>query len=262
MKNEVPRDKFIEKRMARQKKIRKRRLKTYLAALFLLAICTYVILAFTVLFPIKTILVQGSKIYTEDEIIKASGVDFGDNLLSASESDAQALLKKALPYIDKVEFDREMPNTLKIIVRDAVEFSCYEIDGSYYTVSNNGWVLSKNVKMPEDLILIKIDGAECKVGSSVKFKNGEQKALLEIIQKKLNDLQIEINMIDVTNVLELKAKVDGRFEVNFGTENNLVDKIYHLDGMIDKIDEKKRGSIDLSMWTSDNPKANTKLKTD
>jgi len=261
MKNEVKPDAFIEKRIARQKKKRKRRLKLYLSAFFLLAVSIYVILAFTVLFPIKNIKVSGSKIYSAEEIIKSCGIDYGDNLLSASESEAQKLLKSNLPYIEKVELDRDMPNTLKIIVRDAEEFSCYEIGGNYYTVSSSGWVLSKNVIMPKELFVVKAKGVECKVGKEIKYNDAEQKELVETIQKNLSSLKIQINMIDVTDVLNIKAKVEGRFDIEFGTQNDLYEKILHLNGMLKEIDEGKEGSIDLSMWTSDKPKANTKLNS-
>ena len=54
-------------------------------------------------------------------------------------------------------------------------------------------------------------------------------------------------------MLELKVKVENRFEVLLGTQNNLEEKVKHLGGMIREIDPEKQGKINLSMWTLDNP---------
>ena len=81
MKREVPRDEFLKKRAERQRKIRKRRLKLMLLLFVVAALCTGVVLSLTVLFPIKDITATGSKIYTEKEIVKYSGISLEDNLL-------------------------------------------------------------------------------------------------------------------------------------------------------------------------------------
>ncbi|MBQ7725630.1 MAG: hypothetical protein IJT66_00635, partial [Clostridia bacterium] len=56
--------------------------------------------------------------------------------------------------------------------------------------------------------------------------------------------------IDLSDELAITVKVENRFVVNFGTSNYLENKIKHLASMVQAIDLKKTGTINLSMWTS------------
>ena len=254
MKKEQVRDDFTRKRAERQRKIRKRRLKAFFVFFVLLSLCVCVVLSFTVFFPIKNITASGSKIYSSEEIIKISGVEVGDNLFAANKNSAQKSLKKNLPYVETVTFKRTFPDTLKIIVKDAEEFAGYKIGKKYYIVSKSGWVLSEQDKAPKNIFTVNAKKVECKVGTQIKFLDNSQRELIESISASLSGKDITVNNIDVTNIIELKAKVDGRFTVIFGNANNLNEKVSHLAGMIEEIPKEKGGKIDLSMWTSDNTK--------
>ena len=228
MKREVPRDEFLKKRAERQRKIRKRRLKLMLLLFVVAALCTGVVLSLTVLFPIKDITATGSKIYTE----KA--------------------LKSKLPYVESVTLERTVPDKITIKVKDAVEFACYEVDGKYYKVSSSGWVLSQETEASESLLNIKADKVKCKVGSEITFENEETVKLIKSITDGLEQNNISVQKIDITNSVKIILYVDNRFEVNLGTTNFITEKINHLGGTITEIPPEKSGKIDLSMWTNDN----------
>lgn len=252
MKKNIQRDEFIKKRVARQKKIRKRRLTALLILFIILLICVGAILSFTVFFPIKNISADGSRIYSSEEIIRISGIEIGDNLFAVSESDTEKRLKGSLPYVESITFDREFPGTLKIKVKDADEYACYKVGKKYYTVSRNGWVLKESYEADEKLFVVNAKGLKCKVGAEAQFEDAEQKALCDRIIDALSAENIKINEIDISNKIALKIKVEGRFEVNLGTSNNIEEKILHLGSMIEEIPKKKGGKINLSMWTSTN----------
>jgi cell division septal protein FtsQ len=157
-----------------------------------------------------------------------------------------------LPFVEKVEFEREFPDTLNIVVTDAKEFACYSIGESYYTVSESGWTLSKYDELPENVTLIKAKGVKCKVGTEIKFSNEKKDEVPKLIIQLLNQYKIPINYVDVTNSLNLTAKVNDQFVVNFGTTTDLEYKVKHLKTMMKEIGEKKTGNIDLSVWNSQN----------
>lgn len=254
MKKEQIRDDFQRKRAERQRKIRKRRLTAFFIFFMITLLCIGIVLSYTVLFPIKNITAQGSKIYSEDEIVKISGINIEDNLFAVSKSSTEKQLKKNLPYVESITFKRTLPDTLKIVVKDAEEFACYKIKNRYFVVSESGWVLAEKSKAPQKIFTVSAKDVECKVGSEIKFGDNSQRELVKSISDSLSGENISVNSIDVTQVLELKAKVEGRFTVNFGNSNNLKEKVAHLSGMIKEIPKEKRGKIDLSMWTSDKTK--------
>ena len=252
MKREVPRDEFVRKRQERQKKIRKRRIKAFFILFILTALCVGAVLCLTVFFPIEKVVIKGSKIYSVEEIFENSNIESGDNLFLVSRNKTEERLKSKLPYIDSVTFKRELPETLNITVKDATEFAVYEVKEQYYTVSESGWVMKKSGEKPENLICIKGNEINCKVGSQIVYNDSSQKELIETISQSLKDAKINADLIDTTGKINITLGVEGRFTVNLGNSNFIEEKIKHLAGMIKEMPEENKGKIDLSMWTNDN----------
>lgn len=255
VKNEPIRDEFLEKRKARQKKARKKRFITGVIALTIALVITTIILCFTVFFPISNITASGSNIYTSEEIVASSGIKIGDNIFTFSQKRATDLLKAKLPFIEKVEFKRNLPDTVKIKVYDAKSYYCVLYDGAYYNVSKSGWVLEKVGEKNNDVFEIKIKDVKCAIGTQIVFNDKKAYEMLENVISLLEDKKIKIDYVDVTNSITIKAGVEGRFDVNFGTENSLENKVMHLKTTIENIAENKSGSINLSMWNDQKPQA-------
>lgn len=260
MKKEIPRDEFIRKRMERQRRIRKRRLIVFFIFFIITAICVGITLSLTVFFPIENISIKGSKIYTSEEILNFSGIEKGENLFTVSREKAEKSLKKALPYIEKIEFKRSLPSSLAITVRDAKEFICYETENRYFTVSESGWVLSETAEPHKKLILVKVKDIECSVGAELKFKEDTAKPIIDKIISEIAKEKINLNVIDVTDALSIKIDIENRFNVDLGKNDNLDRKIKHLSEMIKKIPSEKSGNINLSMWTTTNTQGTFKEK--
>ncbi len=252
MKREVPRDEFIRKRQERQKKIRKRRIRAFFIIFMLVALCVGAVLCLTVFFPIEKVVIEGSKLYSVEEIFENSNIENGDNLFLVSRNKTEQSLKSKLPYIESVVFKRELPGTLKITVKDATEFAVYEVKEQYYTVSESGWVMKKSSEKPEKLICIKGNKIVCKVGAQIVYEDLTQKELIETISQSLKDAKINVDLIDTTEKINITLGVEGRFTVNLGNSNFIEEKIRHLAGMIKEMPEENKGKIDLSMWTNDN----------
>ena len=254
MKREVTRDEFIRKRQERQRKIRKRRLTAFFIILIIILLSVGAVLSLTVFFPIESLSVSGSKIYSPEEILEKSDISKGDNLFSLSRSATEKKLKSKLPYIEKVTFKRELPGTLKINVKDGTEFAVYKVGEQYFTVSREGWVMKKSAENTQSLICINAKNVKCKVGSEIGFEDLAQKELIETINESLKNEKINCNSIDTTNIIALTLRVEDRFDVNLGNSNNIPEKIKHLAVMIKEIDGDKSGKINLSMWTNTNTK--------
>ncbi len=244
----------------RRKKRRKRKLKAFFVVFTIMCLCIGTVLSFTVLFPIKKINITGSKTYSEEEILKACDVKVGDQLLAVNEEKTLSALKKRLPYIKSIVFDKDLSGILNISVKDAKDYACYIVNDRYYNVSKDGWVLSEAVEPDNGVFTVKAEEVKCTVGEEISFGDQVQKELVDRIAAALRAEEIEINGIDVTNTVSLTAYVEGKFEVNLGTSNNIEEKIAQLRVMIKKLGDKKSGIITLSMWTSADPEGTFKEK--
>ncbi len=261
MKQNYQNDEFLKKRKERQKKIRKRRLKVFFTLFIIFALIIAVVLCLTVLFPISNITAKGSKVYSGAEIVASCGIEKGDNLFTVSKKETLDLLKKNLPYIESVEIERSLPDTLNLKVTDAKEYACYVVGNQYYTVSKSGWTLNSYSEEPENVILIISDKIKCKVGSAVEFETDSSHEEVQFIIDGFEEYKISVDYVDITDTVNLKAKVENRFIVNFGTAVDLEYKIKHLNSMIKSIDQNDTGKIDLSMWNSQNTQG-TFVQTD
>ncbi len=261
MKQDYQNDQFLYKRKERQKKIRKRRLRIFFVIFMLLLLITGAVLSLTVLFPIKNITAKGSKVYNSAQIIEYSGIEKGDNLFAISKKETLDKLKKKLPFVETVELERTLPDTLNIKITDAKEYACYGINDKYYTVSQSGWVLEEYTEKPENVILIICDNVKCEMGTAVEFLEDSSHGVSQTIIDELLKRKITVDYVDITENASLKAKVNGRFIVNFGTAVDLEPKIKHLTSMMQEIGEKKTGIINLNMWNSQNTQG-TFVQTD
>ncbi len=243
-------DDVAMRRKLRRRKIRRRRLAIGFVFFLIFSLAVFAVLSLTVLFPIKHVTASGSKIYSDEEIIKASKITKDDNLFALSESKLEKRLRKKLPYIDTVTINRTLPDTVSIKFKDAKEYACYNVYGKYYVVSDKNFVLGEYNELPQNVFEIRASGVKCKTGEQVYFEKESTYDLANELVEKLRSFDIAINRIDVTNIYNISVRVDSRFDVTFGTKENIDKKIAHLSGMIKNIEKDRTGKINLSMWTS------------
>jgi len=242
-----------KRRSARRKKIRRRRLKIALVFFVVIAIFTLAIMVFTVFFPIEHITASGSKLYSNSEIVKATKLTSDDNIFAVSPKKVAKNIRKTLPYVDDIEFERRLPDTVIIKVTDAKEFACYKTGEDYSVVSEKGYVLAIKKNPPKNVFEIVTSGVKCKIGYLAEYEKQHEQELVESLTALLSEKEIDIDLIDVTNSLNITLSVEGKFNVLLGADDNLDKKIAHLASMIDSIGDRK-GRIDLSMWTPTNTK--------
>lgn len=240
---------IAKRRAARRKKIRRRRIAIGSILFLTVALIIAVILSLTVLFPIKNVSASGSGIYDSEVLISASGINDESNFFLLSEKDVLEIMREELPYIDSVKLIKAFPDSVTIKVNDAEEYACYNVAGKYYPISKKGYVLSSGTEPRENIFEIICNDVECKPGKKVLFNDEYMESLIQRITDTLLSHNIVINLIDVTNQINLKVRVEGRFDVNLGSDSNLDNKIAHLSSMIATISEERTGKINLSMWS-------------
>ena len=251
MKNKEYKDDFERRRAERQRRIRKRRIIIFFICFIIIAVAVGVALCLTVFFPIEEITASGSKVYTAEQIVNSCGLNKGDNLFAFSENDLNETLRRALPYVKSVTVKRSLPGSVKLTVKDSSEYACFNVDGGFYVINSEGFVLNRYDSIPDNILEIRASNVKCEVGSTAVYGNEKERQTAESLLSSLRDSDISVNYIDVSSIVSISAKVDSRFIVDFGTSNNLDKKVAHLAGMIRSIDAGRSGKINLSMWSKD-----------
>lgn len=106
--------------------------------LSVLVICGCLVAALTLFFRVDTIVVTGQSRYTAQEIQEASGIQQGDNLLLLNKYNASGSIAQQLPYIEEIRIHKELPETLRIEVRECETPVAVVQDGFTWLISSSG----------------------------------------------------------------------------------------------------------------------------
>lgn len=107
-------------RQRRHAPVRRRRGRFRLLYKFLavMMVTGAVILACVVFFKINSIEVAGNVRYTQEEVIAASGIRPGDNLMMLSKSRIASAIRNQLPYVEGVSIQRVLPDRVVLRVTE------------------------------------------------------------------------------------------------------------------------------------------------
>lgn len=241
------------KRKLRRRKIRKRRLVICLFMLIVIGVAVFCVLLKTKLFPVKNITVNGSELYTESEIISASGINNKTPIMSISENAVKNRVSRKLPYIETLKIKKRFPDSVIITVSDAKEYYAFKTDDGYFAASESGQILNFYAEIPENTVEVAANGLKIKTGEKVGFSIDAERELFEFLTTYPTSKGIKLNGIDLTDSIHIVLRVDDRFEVSLGNKENLKEKIDHLAGMISEIGDR-RGKINLEMWSDSDSK--------
>lgn len=247
----MSKNKAVKKRKVNKRKKRK------IVALWLFLIITVALLctlSLTVFFPVETITATGSNIYSAEEIVNASGINIGENLLRVSEKRVLSALQNKLPFIDSVKISKQLPGDAKLIVSDAKELYVFCIDGVYYSADDQRRVLKSYSEKPNDILYI-----ECTAKNEngrVVCENEKAEEIIVKIANSIDNFSLKADYINLNDLYAVEMSFDSRFKVNFGEFIYFEEKLAHFLKMAeDESLNGKRGTVNLSEYTPDNPKA-------
>lgn len=216
---------------------------------FLIAAAIFLLLSTTVFFNVEHITVEGASNYTADEIIEASGIKAGDNLVRTSTDKCAEQIESRLVYIEKAKVTRAFPNTMVINVEASVPAANFICDDYTLLISGGGKVLDKLQEQKAGLLNFVgtdpmpelIPGAQFQ--SSDEHKDNAVKKLMEYFSE--NDSE-HVTLVDVTDRSEISYTYDGRITVRLGSINDIDYKMSFSEEIIKtKIGEKTEGILTI-----------------
>lgn len=244
-------DDVAKRRQYRRKKARRKHLKVFFIIFMLFLILLGIALSLTVLFPIKNVIVKGTNLY-ELVQIKNSANLVGKNIFTVSEKNTEESLRKKFPYIDTIEINRKLPDTVELKISDAKEFLLYKSEEKYYSISKREYVLEKYSEPVQNIPVIITDKVKCKVGQKIIFEDVSIKETTDKLISEIGSRDISIDYIDITDKNNITVGImNNRFKVLIGSSSYLENKCAHLSGMVKSINEGEKGTINLTMWTTE-----------
>lgn len=238
----------IEKISNVKRERRRKRLQPFFyVAVVVLVLVLVVTLSMTVLFNIKTIKVEGSSEYDASEIVKASEIYKGDNLVRLNTETAKHKILTNLMYVDDVTIKKEFPSTLVIETVASVP-AMNIVDASGYIVVSEGLKeLSTSTVPDEDLLqVVGFEPGSVSDDAKLSSSDDQKSKILSTIYSQLKDLGMldSIVSVDLTDKYDIILNYADRVYIKLGAYSDLDYKIRYANTVITQnIPEQKSGYL-------------------
>ena len=251
--------------MPRRRSTRRRRrrgsgLSALVRPLSVLLAAVAIVAALTMFFKVGEIQVSGNSRYTAEEIIAASGVEEGDNLILLDRYGASQRIYTDLPYIVAAKINPHFPDTLRIEVVETRAVASIEAGGASWLLGLRAGAEGSDLKVlgpAEEADLsgcMKIVGAEADapaIGESLRLAEGSSitvERLTELITTlQDHDALSKTGTANFTDPGELALWYDGRFRVEMFYDANFSYKLDCLLAAAEQLEPNERGTIRMTM---------------
>jgi cell division protein FtsQ len=230
-------------RRARTKLQNKRRMARIYMAISIFVILVSIVAAGTVFFKVEYFAVYGNSHYTAEEIIRATGIAYDDNLFLMDKFRIIDKMMSEMIFLESVEIRRVLPGTLKITVSEVQIAGAIESNGEYWLCDQNGRLLEKQSTPPSNTTLIV--GVTLDKPAAAKLiateEREKQQPLLALLPALFESgLSSGVTKISLEKIYELTIWYGEGFEILLGKSDSLLDKCRRLSLLLPQLQSEGR----------------------
>lgn len=224
-------------------------------ALLIIGVSLFVVLKFVPnvnILSIKQIEIMGDAVYSEDDIILASGLIGGKSIFEYNLNKVEKKIEKELPYVKTANINYKLDGTVKIqITATEVAFSVKSENG-YYNLDSNFKLLESLSNTQKGMLIYGIDLVEeIQTGEMIVDESNDKIAILGDLLNGLDAYSLNADVIDLEDVDDIMFVYKGRYIVQFGSVSSMEEKIKMLNILSSDLAENETGRILLKYWSND-----------
>ncbi len=217
--------------------------------------------------------VSGCVMYSANDILKASGIQDGDHLLTFNRAQVAGKIISSLLYVDSVHISIKLPDTVTIVIVEAeVPYAIQAKDHSWWLISAGGKVMEKAADSAEAALtkiyglylLNPVPGEPAAVfeptdlktdadGKPIPVTTTQAQRLsmaLRIVENlQQNGILGQVTKVDVNNLGDIQLWCGQQYQVKLGDESQLAYKISCLKSVLDNLGEYQSGVLDITFTT-------------
>ncbi len=214
-----------------------------------IALVAFVILSLTVFFNIETADIIGSSIYSADEIIAASGIHGGDNMIRKNMGKSEEAITSQLLYIEEAKITRKLPSSVEILITPCVETASLQTEDGYLIVSESGKILRAEAEPAEDTVIFygAEPAEEMHIGMTfASVDEDKTEAIYELIKRSEIGFASKITSFDVTDRLNISCLYEDRINIEISSLADIEYKFRLAEEILDtKISPDAEGRLRL-----------------
>lgn len=241
---------------------RQRNNSIYYIIVILLVFGVGIALSTTLLFNIDDIIVVGQSQYELDEVIDASKVKIGDNLVRTDVNEVQKNVINNLMYVDEVRVKKDFPSNIIIEVKPSVPTAMIQYNNTYLLISENGKILEKLEQPTKNVPIIKgfipatdiitknvyWEYPDIKSDESgednIKDDKERNKALKLICEQITSQSLYSMIDFDITDAYSISANYQNRISIRLGNSSELDYKLkYAMQILTEQLPSDKEGYL-------------------
>lgn len=244
----------IKKQKEEQKAVKKRRRRgnyvVYYIMLAVVAFIIFAILSVTVLFNCEGIVVEGETVYSDEEIIKASGLKGDENLVRLSLFGISDDILEELVSLDTAVVTKHyFPPHIKITVTPAEPMVNFYYAGKNYVISHEGRVMQIDRTAADCMEVVGYQpGESVVVGDYITAANPEQDDMIKTVSTALELKELEgITKLDISDMINIKMTYEDRVVITLGSVLQLEQKLSIIKELVTTyIGEDEKVTLDVS----------------
>lgn len=221
----------------------------FYTVIIVLVVVGAILMSLFVFFKVSRVNISGTTVYGAEELVTATGIQNGDNLVFLNTDQVEEKLFAAFPYVEKVRVKKQIPSTVEIIITEAQAYYSMAHGDNFVYVSKAGKILEVNTAPKEGSILVKAGELSDNGGYISLKENGFQDIFTEILSVFADREAGGITELDITNIHDISLVYDNRVTLKLGNAADLTHKINFGLQIIDRkgIADDERGILDLSL---------------
>ena len=252
----MPRQRYSARRRTRRRRQRQseyRRTGVLARVLVMLAVVAAIVLGVAIFFRVSTVEVQGNIIYSQEQVVEASGLEPGDNLLMVNRAAVAGSIKARMPYVRDVSVSPVMPDTVVIRVAESELAALVRSDiGEQWYINTEGRVLGSSLEgfRGQVLELTGFTIVAPKAGQPAEASEGQtenmQAALMVLREMEGSGIIGEMTALNASKVYDLLLYAGNRLEIQLGSPDQLTYKIQYLQLVLEELEDYQTGIVDLT----------------
>lgn len=244
-------EKTSVERQNSRKRIRRRQRWTnvYGLVVLLLVLTIGITISYTFLFNISEIRVTGeSDMYSAEDIVAASGINEGDNLLRLDCKKSANRILDELLYVETAEVKRKFPSSLEISVTRCIPAFNVNYGSGTLLVSKKGKILADNGFITDGLpIIYGLDPSEKNPGKIIASDNKHKnEAFSELIASIVKMGDEKIMTVDMSDEHAIVVKYKNEMIFKMGNWNDVEYKLKLAENVMNQDDVRgKKGYLTM-----------------
>jgi cell division protein FtsQ len=206
-----------------------------------------------VFFRVNNINVLNVTDFYADQVISASGIEKGENLLLLDKEKIKKNIASKIDYASDIQIKKIFPSTVNIDMKTG-QAKYYVKAGNVYYVLNKDCVVIAQTKRIEDvelagcILLQSGEMARCVLGEKLTYRDADLQGVFD----ELNEMFDKYGHTGFVTAIYLDSKFDirftykGRYTVKLGDLFDLDIKFQFLEKIAETLSETDGGIIDIS----------------